>query len=302
MPPKAKKALGIFINQKEKKDMRKIVLFIIGMLALASCNDKKAQKQDDGNIQQDSLRLVLEQRSNELDDMLATFNQIEEGLKEIAEAEGRVSVAKDGEGANQKERIQENMQFIQQTMKQNKELIAKLRKQLKESSIQSDELKKTIENLTVQLEEKEKEIQELRAELDSKNIHIAELDEQIEGLNSDVSALTEESKEKSATISSQDKQLNTAWYAFGTKSELKEQNILVSKKVLQANFNQDYFTKIDIRVDKEIKLYSRSAEILTNHPEGSYTLQQDAQKQYVLRITDPQQFWSTSKYLVIQVK
>jgi hypothetical protein len=42
--------------------------------------------------------------------------------------------------------------------------------------------------------------------------------------------------------------------------------------------------------------------MLTAHPAGSYSLQQDAGKQYVLRITDPQKFWSTSKYLVVLVK
>ena len=72
--------------------------------------------------------------------------------------------------------------------------------------------------------------------------------------------------------------------------------------MLQAIFNKEYFTKIDIRIDKEIKFYSKSAEMLTAHPSSSYTLQRDANKQYVLRITDPQLFWSTSKYLVILVK
>ncbi len=72
--------------------------------------------------------------------------------------------------------------------------------------------------------------------------------------------------------------------------------------MLQANFNKSYFTKIDIRVQMEIKLYSKSAKILTMHPSSSYTLQQDANKQYVLRISNPQLFWSTSKYLVIHVK
>ena len=109
--------------------------------------------------------------------------------------------------------------------------------------------------------------------------------------------------EKTNTINAQDKQLNTAWYVFGTKKELKEQRILDSgDRVLQSNFNNSYFTKIDIRVEKEIKLYSKSARLLTMHPSSSYTLQQDANKQYVLRITNPQLFWSTSKYLVILVK
>ena len=58
--------------------------------------------------------------------------------------------------------------------------------------------------------------------------------------------------------------------------------------MLRSNFNRDYFTKIDIRVDKEIRLYSRSAKILTAHPASSYELQQDANRQYILRITNPQ--------------
>ena len=129
-----------------------------------------------------------------------------------------------------------------------------------------------------------------------------ESDKTITGLNDNVSSLQEESSKKTETINDQDAQLNTAWFAFGTKRELKDQRIIDGSKVLQSNFNKSYFTKIDIRVQKEIKLYSKSAKILTMHPSSSYTLQRDANKQYVLRISNPQIFWSTSKYLVIQVK
>ena len=114
--------------------------------------------------------------------------------------------------------------------------------------------------------------------------------------------LTEETTKKSETISQQDKQLHTAWFVFGTEKELKEQMILDHGHVLQANFNKEYFTKIDYRIDKEIKFYSKSAKMMTAHPSSSYTLQRDANKQYVLRITDPDLFWSTSKYLVVVVK
>ena len=68
------------------------------------------------------------------------------------------------------------------------------------------------------------------------------------------------------------------------------------------DFNKDYFTKIDIRVTKVIKLYSKKAELKTSHPAGSYTLDKDAQGQYTLRITNPQSFWSVSRYLVIVVR
>lgn len=281
--------------------MKKLIIASLCLATLAGCQDNKSKVDNAVTAERDSLNKVIAQKDNEINDIMSTFNQIEEGLREIGQAEGRISVARDGEGANRTQRIAENMQFIRQTMQQNRELIDKLRTQLRESSINGEQLKKTIESLALQLEEKDKQLQQLRAELDAKDIHIMDLDEKISNLNSNVSNLSSESAKKSETISAQDKQLHTAWFVFGTKKELKEQQILKNGKVLQGNFNKEYFTKVDIRVDKEIKLYSRSAKMLTSHPSSSYTLQRDANKQYVLRITDPQLFWSTSKYLVILV-
>ena len=281
--------------------MKKLFFASLCLAALVGCQDNKSKVDNAVSAERDSLNKVIAQKDNEINDIMSTFNQIEEGLREIGQAEGRISVARDGEGASRTQRIAENMQFIQQTMQQNRELIDKLRTQLRESSINGEQLKKTIESLALQLEEKDKQLQQLRAELDAKDIHIMDLDEKIANLNTNVRNLSSESAKKSETISAQDKQLHTAWFVFGTKKELKDQQILKNGKVLQGNFNKEYFTKVDIRVDKEIKLYSRSAKMLTSHPSSSYTLQRDANKQYVLRITDPQLFWSTSKYLVILV-
>ena len=283
--------------------MKKVVFMGFCLLTLASCQMENKKSFDQALAQQrDSLNKIITQKDGEIDDIMSTLNDIEEGFREINEAQGRVAVAKRGEGASSTARIRENMQFIQSTMQQNRELIGKLRQRLRESTINAEQLKRTVENLTAQLEAKSAGLDKLRAELDSKDIHIMELDEQIAGLNSNVTDLQNEGAAKDQTISKQDKELNTAWFVFGTKKELKEQNILAGGEVLQRNFNKDYFTKIDIRVDKEIKLYSKSATLLTNHPAGSYTLERDSNKQYVLRIINPQQFWSTSKYLVIQVK
>jgi len=284
--------------------MKKLLFLAIGLTLITFMGCKEDRKVADvaGLSQNDSLQKIIAQKDNEINDIMETFNQIEAGFKEINEAENRVSLMKDGEGANRRQQLVENVQFISATMKENRTLIEKLRRQLRESSVKSDNLKKTIENLVAELEEKDNQLQQLRAELDAKNIHIAELDQTISGLNDNVTNLQTESSQKSATIQAQDKQLNTAWFVFGTKKELKEQRIIDGDRVLESNFNKSYFTKIDIRVEKEIKLYSKYAKILTMHPSDSYTLEKDANKQYVLRITNPQIFWSTSKYLVILVK
>ena len=284
--------------------MKKLLFLAIGLTLITFMGCKEDRKVADvaGFSQNDSLQKIIAQKDNEINDIMETFNQIEAGFKEINEAENRVSLMKDGEGANRRQQLVENVQFISATMKENRTLIEKLRRQLRESSVKSDNLKKTIENLVAELAEKDNQLQQLRAELDAKNIHIAELDQTISGLNDNVTNLQTESSQKSATIQAQDKQLNTAWFVFGTKKELKEQRIIDGDRVLESNFNKSYFTKIDIRVEKEIKLYSKYAKILTMHPSDSYTLEKDANKQYVLRITNPQIFWSTSKYLVILVK
>lgn len=284
--------------------MRKLFFMAaaIMMLVATGCKNEPRMAPVADSTERDSLQKIIDQKDNEINDMMSTLNQIQEGFREIAQAENRVSIVKDGERTDKAQQIRENIQFISNTMKHNRELISKLQQQLRESSVKGDQLKATIEGFIKQLDEKDQQLQQLRAELDSKDIHISELDETISNLNTNVENLKNESKEKSATISTQDKQLNTAWFVFGTKKELKEQHIIEGDRVLQSNFNNSYFTKIDIRVEKEIKLYSKSAKVLTMHPSSSYTLQEDANKQYVLRITNPQLFWSTSKYLVVLVK
>ena len=282
--------------------MKKILFLAFCMASMVACKNDKAGQPSVNIEQNDSLQKIIEQRDNEINDMMGILNDVEEGFRAINQAENRVTIAKDGEGENKKAQIRENIQFIQQRMNENKELIAKLQQQMRESTFKSTEMKRTVENLIKQMEEKDEQLKQLRAELNAKDIHIAELDATINTLNTNVSDLKTETEQKAQTIDSQDKQLNTAWFAFGSKKELKAQNVLVKGKVLQGNFNKNFFTKIDIRVDKEIKLYSKSAKILTMHPSSSYTLATDAKDQYVLRITNPQLFWSTSKYLVIQVK
>lgn len=282
--------------------MKKLLMMAcLAALVLTGCKDGKTTA-GIGAAQNDSLNSIIAQKGSELNDLMGTINEIEDGLNQINEAENRVTLLKNGEGASKKQKLTEDVQFIATRMKQNKELIAKLQKQMANSSIKSEQLQKTIANLTKQLEEKEKQLQALREELDSKDIHIAALDETINNLNTKSNRLASESSKKSEVINAQDKQINTAWYVFGTKKELKNQHILEDNKVMTGNFNKNYFTKIDIRDLSEIKLYSKNVKVLTTHPSSTYTLVRDANKQYTLRITNPQIFWSTSKYLVVLVK
>lgn len=287
--------------------MKKLLLLTVCVAALSSCGNRA--QNEALKAQNDSLTMALTERDLELESIMGAFNEVQEGFRLINEAENRVDLRSDvAEGASVSQKIKDDIRFISEKLQSNREQIAKLEEQLKNSKYATSQMKKALANLNQELEAKTQQIATLQAELASKNIRITELDDMVAGLNENVKTLVAENEVKTATVASQDKALNTAWFVFGTKSELKDQKIISSKflqktKVLEDNdFNKDYFTQIDIRTDKTIKLYSKSAELLTTHPEGSYELVKDAEGLLTLQITNPNKFWSVSRYLVILVK
>ncbi len=281
--------------------MKKLLLAVACAAIFGAC-DNMGKRQQQLEAQNDSLRAELSKSNAELEDIMQSVNNIQEGFRLISEAEGRVEAVSEG-GLSSAEKLKADMAFIANTMKSNREQIEELQKKLKNSNYASAQLKKTVEALTAELAQKAKALEELQAELAAKNIRIAELDETVAGLQGNVQELQAENAAQERTLDAQDKALNAAWFVYGTKSELKEQKILQGGDVLKNDdFNKDYFTQIDIRKDKEIKLYAKSAKLLTTHPDGSYVLAKDSKGQYILRITNPTDFWSVSRYLVIQVK
>ena len=280
--------------------MKKIAFLLLSVVCTTfffACNNKKEKEAVPEFSATDSLQQIVAQKDKEMADMMTTMNDIQEGFRKINEAQGRITIErKQGEQSN-RAHIVEDVKLIENTIRQ----------QVKASKSNNAELRKKMEEsvaaFTAQIADLTKQTEDLRAELAKKDIKIAELGEQNANLQSNVNELSAQNETKARTVASQDRELNSAYYVFGTKSELKEQNILKGGEVLRSNnFNKDYFTKIDIRVDKVIRLYSKSARLMTTHPEGSYSLDKDAQGQYTLRITDPTRFWSVSKYLVITVK
>ena len=270
--------------------------------ALVACNEGM-KGNDNGDRERDSLRNIIDQKDNEINDLMGTFNEIQQGFDLINEAEGRVDMFKsNAENNSSRENIRENMTFIQETMEENRRKIEELENKLNSSTINSSKLKETISNLTLQLNEKSAELEALRAQLAEKDVMIAELGSTVNTLKDENAQVKHQKDEVEQIAKNQDSQLNTAWYVFGTSKELKEQGILQKGEVLKGDYNKEYFTKLDIRKVNVISLESKSASLLTNHPAGSYTLLKDSKGEYTLRITDAQKFWSVSKYLVVKVK
>lgn len=273
-------------------------------LVLTSCDGitgKKKLKEENA-----ALLTELNERSAELDEMMALFNEINESFRQISAVENRVDLqrGKIAEGSKSaKEQFASDVEFIRNEMEQQREQIENLQNMLKTSKNKSAQLQKAVDDLTQELVAKIQRIEELEAELSAKNIRIEQLSTAVSSLQKDKESLTSENAAKTQAMAEQEQALHTAWYVVGKKSELKEKNILSKGDVLtKADADLSYFTEIDIRETTQIALYSKKASLLTTHPANSYSLEKDANGQYVLSITNPSLFWSVSKYLVVQVR
>lgn len=274
--------------------MKKLFITLIAATTLfTSCNNSGRTQLQESN---DSLRTVLAEKDATITDLLGTINIIEQGFKQINEMQGRINTGNITSEVAYADVLKSDIDAITSTLAKNKEEIERLKKQVMGDKRASKELKTKIANLEKQLIDKSKELESMAQVLASKNIHISRLD-------SIIADLTRANTGQELRLIEQEQEINNVWYAIGTKTELKEQNILSSGEVMrEKNINFKYFTKADKRELTTINTYAKRAKLLTNHPEGSYTLERNADKQYILTITAPNDFWSSSKYLVIQVR
>lgn len=269
-------------------------------LLFVSCDFNQKQKRlSESN---DSLRIEMSAKDATISDLLGMMNQIEDGFRKINEMQGRINLSSATDEVSYSEVLNENIEYITGTLEKNREEIAKLKKQLAGNEKAAKELKAFVESLEKQLNDKSAELLVMQQALADKDIRIGKLDSVVNSLSRINSGYEEK-------IQEQTNELNAVWYAIGTKKELKAENILTGANLLRSgkvmrdsNANMGYFTQADKRTLNTVETMSKSAKILTNHPEGSYVLERDENKMYVLTILEPDAFWQSTKYLVIQVK
>ncbi len=288
--------------------MKPIFLALTILVFLLTSCGKHSSDYQALKAKNDSLMNAKQALQNEVDGYFSAMNQIEQNIEKIKDTENTISLQPVGKDLDDDTRtkINEDMAYLNEMLQSNKDELARLKSKLKRSAFKSTELERTIVRLTTSLEEESTKVNLLQTELTKKDSLIVQLGTTVNELGKNVDNLTTENKTKDTRIKDLDETIHTAWYVFGTRSELKEQKIITSdglftsQRVLQSDFNKNYFVRIDARNTKSIPLYSTHAKILTSHPKSSYTLEKE-NGNFVLLIVDPADFWSVSKYLVIEV-
>ena len=286
--------------------MKSIKLTIVAAILTASSFfiTSCASKEKEVNVLADSLTSVngelsgkLTEKEAAVQEFVNAFNEIQDNLTAIKEKEKIVSTQnQSGDVKSKEESIKEDIQSIYDLLAKNKDRIGSLSDKLKKSKSKIAGLEQMIATLQAQIDSKDGEIGALKTSLEAKNIELSNIVMNLETVEQESSIKTEK--------------LNTAFYAIGTKKELIEKGVITKEggfigigktAKIKDNFNKNYFTKIDVSNTPSINIAAKKAKIVSNHPSNSYKLigEKTIEK---IEITNSEDFWANSKYLVIVIE
>jgi len=295
-----------------------IVMLMVLLAITPSC--KRARLLEKEAMEQDSIKAELQDSlataAAERDSLMALMNDIADGMTQIKEMQDIISVENlNGETPDRKQQLRNDILLIQQSLNDNKKRLAELERRLKQSTNYNSSMERAIKSMKQQLETQQRTIDDLTQQLAKAHIEIENLNRSVDSLNVVNKAVVEEKQqaqeetkrltEKSNKLTEEVNELNTCYYVIGSKKELKEHKIIETgflrkTKIMEGDFEKSYFTKADRRTLSEIPLHSKKAEVLSNHPEGSYEIM-DHGNIKSLRIIDSSRFWEYSNYLVVKV-
>ncbi|MRT92451.1 hypothetical protein [Ancylomarina sp. 16SWW S1-10-2] len=283
--------------------MNRIIIALLILPFFIACNQKEIKQLKEQNL---ALAKVTSEKEIAINDFVTTLNSIEENLDIIRVKEKIVTENSENPDKSQRTKIESTLTSINDILEQNRLKIDNLDKRINKSWYQNSKLRKLTTRLKNDVTSKEADIVILTEQIAKLDIKIDGLNTQVDNLNTTVTDLATQNTENSKLIEEKTNSLNTAYYYIGTASDLKEKQI-ASKKggiigvgsttILDENFNTKEFKEIDIRETNLIPIKGEKIDLVTTHPLSSFKF--EAGKG--LSIINIEQFWKSSKYLVIKI-
>ncbi|MBR2617774.1 MAG: hypothetical protein IKC81_00455 [Paludibacteraceae bacterium] len=276
---------------------------LVVMLALMCSCDFETQAYKNLRMQKDSIQALQQSQLLELENYLDLINEVDSGFEAIRESQNILTFASydnENPSENMRQKVADNLYMINNLLAENQSKIAELEEKLQSSDLKSTKLQRMVNKLTADLKKKNAEVVELRELLVSKNYQIDSLMVIFRMAQDRETALIAKTNEQDSIMSVQDAQLHRAYFFVGNRKALRANDINVKDR--DAGYRTELFTPVDVRVFDRLETGAKSAKILTKHPESSYELQRQSDKTYVLIIKNAADFWSASRYLIVQTR
>jgi seryl-tRNA synthetase len=239
-----------------------------------------------------------------MNEFVITFTEVERNLDSVSARQHIIRAKSNKAGdlkADHKARIDSEIKAINVLMDQTNKKLRTLYSKLKLSDTRNIQLEKTVVLLNNQLNNKYAELAELNERLRKANA-------QMEFMEMTVEILEVQNMEQAQVINDKANELHTGYYIVAESSDLQKWELIDKQggflgigqtSKLSNNMDMTMFTKINILETTSIPVNSKGIKIVTTHPTGSFSLNKTGRMVNSILISDPEKFWSASKYLVI---
>lgn len=297
------------------------IYFVLSTFILlgAACNSDKIEDLEEENTR---LKNEMNELNNSVESYLKTIYDIENNLATIKEREQLIDVKSRGGVEfenNARESILNDLKAIDELMKENHAKIAELKEDLYDSGLELSKMHNLIQSMEERLDEKGETISKLYNEIEDLNLTNNALSKEVKTLKYTVDTLEKKTifyslvvETQRETIEEKNRKLNNVFYTTGTLKELQEKNVIRKEggilgigSVVKLNEKVDnsHFSMLNKQENFTIPINSPKAELVTDHPENSYEFEKESSSDLYKRlvIVDPEEFWKSSRYLVVKV-
>lgn len=289
-----------------------LAVLAIAFAVVSKNNSLQSAEIEALNFEVDNMEVQMTERNETISDFMISFDEVEANLDVIREKEARLREFSEDEEimGGQKDRMVRDIQVINTLMAENRDKISRLEKRLRSSGLKIKQFDQKLADLKSDNLAKDEQIAELRGFIELKDVEIEELNSVLTSQEAQVAILDGLVEVQEEELEIQDNEMHKVFFTTGSFKELKEKGIVEKDGALfgviggdkrfTGDIKNDDFIQVDMRELEEVPIFAKKAKLITSHPESSYAFEKDENgKISTLEITNPDQFWESSPYLVV---
>jgi peptidoglycan hydrolase CwlO-like protein len=285
--------------------MKKILGFLSIATIIYGCGGPDYKSEVERMMKErDSLMTQYDAKDSMINGYMQDIADIQASIENLTQQEAMINKSDFNNpeaSTTAKQNILNNVESIKQLIEENKNKLADLQAKIRRSNVKITEMEKLISSLNDQLLQRDSSINNLNEKVVALSGTITNMQGEIDNVKSD-------NQQKASEIADKTTKLHTAFYTVGSYKELRDKKVLSKQggflgigkaKSMVPDFNQSAFTQIDYTSTKIISINKKDAKLVSTHPSGTYKIQKENEKVTAIEITDPENFWKASKYLVV---
>ena len=293
-------------------NFRYLIASSIILLLAAGCSENKPAEKKGDDAALKACRKQVTRLENHLLDAHMSASRLEDMVYKLTQSyividEKLRLIQQYQRDPSKKEFLNRTASEINLFFAQSTALIDSAESDIRNSGIASNSLIPILESVREYLHHQEKLFVDVYGNIGAIQQHVNQLEQTVKAKEEELSHKEKDARQK---MEQQEREKRRVRYLVGNKSELDRSKAI--KKTggilgvggtlkLSDKLDDSYFQAADYVILKEISLgHTSKVNLITTHPKGTYFIVETPGEKF-LKVTNPEKFWSTSKYLVVEV-